>query len=597
MTTPEASPFLLEASWEVCNKVGGIYTVITSKFGMVRQEFKENYLAIGPFLGGDNSTFKETPLPENWQEIGRDLATQGIILHFGHWLIQDKPEAILIDWQGFSGQSNHWKGKLWEKFKLDSLGSNYYDIDQPLMWAISIGLLTKNLANHRPQQRFILQTHEWMTGGAILALKSESLPANVTTVFTTHATVLGRALSSRNSHIYENMDHFEPEKEARAAGVLTKHQIEALSAQQANIFTTVSKITGHEASIYLGRQPDVITENGLDVNDFPVFDQLVIKHAQMREQLEEFITAFFLPFYYFEASKASLQFTMGRYEPHNKGYDLYLESLGELNKKLQKDRSNPRSVVSFFLVPADVGNMRPQTLSRLQTYQAVHHYLGQIGIGQEKNLLEGIVSEKKPEITLDEEQINYLRQLILHQKNTTNPELSPYFLNQGDKDEILRLAKQYGLENKAEDKVKILFFPIYFDGFDGVFNTPFYDLITGFDLGVFPSFYEPWGYTPMESLAAGVPAISSNLAGFGQSAADLCEKLPNLEKGIWVIDRQNNENNAKSALTSILELSLTESDRQWVERRMAAYELVQQFNWQKLYQNYQNAYQDPLLKG
>lgn len=587
----KSSPRLLEASWEVCNKVGGIYTVITSKLSRVLKHYPDAYLAVGPYLSSSNPTFSQQAPPEYLVPVIEQVEKKGIKVYYGTWLVEGEPPTILLNWDGLLGQLNNYKFRFWEDYQLDTLGSNYYDLDQPLLWSIAVGLFASALAEQEAAQnknnKVILQLHEWMAGGATLALGKQKHPS-LRTVFTTHATVLGRALSSQGVPIYNQLQNLNPEAEAKKINVSSKHQLEKLSANLADVFTTVSQITAEEAEAFLGRKAEVVTENGLDTEAFPAFDVLCHKRQISRRILDDFVSAYFFPSYQFALENTVYQFTMGRYEVHNKGYDVYLQALGELNHRLKESKSQ-KTLVSFLLVPGDVLRIRPDTLAQLAVYGYIRQELDNLTAGQERKLYLELCQNQTPGVSLPAAAQAELRQLMARLSRSGQPAISPFDLRQNDLDAVLQLSKQYGLLNREEDRVKVLFFPIYFDGFDGIFNLPFYDIIAGFDLGVFPSFYEPWGYTPMESLTLGVPAVTSNLAGFGRSIAELGQQE---NPGFFILDRRHQDEQTQENLVRYLNESLEETPRDWLDRRISAYQTAQKYSWNNLFENYRKAYEE-----
>ncbi len=573
---------LFEASWEVCNKVGGIYTVLTSKMPWANAEFPDGYYAVGPYLsqGTPPPEFEEQPLPPDLRAVAERASEHGVTIHYGTWAIATAPPTLLIAWDGLVPQLDGLKSLLWEKLQLDTLNSDFYDVDQPLMWGIAISIVVAAYAEQYPDRPVLLHAHEWMTGGSILHLAATG-NKTVRTVFTTHATVLGRSLSGNFEGIH---DIASADQVARTHGVLAKHQIERLSASLSTVFTTVSQLTAGETGLVLGRQPDLVTENGLSSEQFPLFDELCIQRQHIREELDAFIAAYFFPYYHIDLSKASYQFTMGRYEPRNKGYDLYLRSLGLLNNHLKAARSD-RTVVAFILVPADHGPARPDLLTQVAAYAQAKRLHIQEGRAarpdwywQATHNLRDIPSAPHRQLP------GYL---LSHLPDSGLPPLSAFELKQGNNDAILQLALQAGLTNAKDDRVKVVYLPVYLDGFDGLLNIPLYDLLPAFDLGVFPSLYEPWGYTPMESLAAGIPAITSTFAGFGIALQPV--KYPE-NSGHFILDRNGNDDEDADQLLEYLEKSLEESPRSWLGRRMAAYTTAQMFDWQRLYLNYQRVY-------
>lgn len=579
-----SEPFLFEASWEVCNKVGGIYTVVSSKANQALQHFPERYFAVGPYLPSLTSReFAETALPEAWQGIAADLETKGVVLHYGNWIPVSHCPTLLLDCSGLTGNLNHYKEVWWEKYQLDTLGTDFYDIDQPLIWSLAVGLLIESFAQST-KKPVIAHGHEWLSGGMFLHLGSDF--PSVRTVFTTHATVLGRALSSTSNFIYKDLTSFNPEQEAINHNVKTKHQLEKLSANLSTSFTTVSRITADEATAFLGRTADFVVENGLDLDILPGFDELCHSSTEVRKALNNFALAYF-GVDALEINQVHYQFTMGRYEFHNKGYDMYLESLSELNQRLIKEESTD-TVISFILVPGRNGPLKNDISLRLTAQQKVISFLADHTSKQNYARYTRIVSEQNPQPSeLEPREQLYLDPIL---RNLTSPEeapLSPYAIPFEEQDAFMQAAAKHGLRNHKVDRVKLVIIPLYLDGFDGIFNLPLYELVPGFDLGVFPSLYEPWGYTPMESLVLGVPAITCNLAGFGRALEDSKSK----NSGALILDRSaNNPDQERTVLTDYLYRSVKESRRDHLLKRMNAYMLMEDFSWKKLYAGYLSAY-------
>lgn len=573
---------LIEASWEVAHKDGGIYTVLTTKLQHARAHFPGRYIPVGAYRKPIQD-FLEMDIPEEWRGIAANLEKRQIGFHYGAWEIPGKPEVILLDWMGLFPQAPAIKKDLWDHFQLDTLSAGY-DADEPLLWSVAVGHFAAEYAAVHPKAPVIMHVHEWLSAGAILIAKERE--SGVKTVFTTHATVLGRALSSQDLFIYDKLDSFKPDEEATRCNVTTKHQLERLGATESDVFTTVSKVTAREATAFLGREPDVV-ENGIDSSLFPTYDQLVGKRPALREQLDDFVSSYFFPCYRFNVAETRYLFTMGRYEFRNKGYDLELEALGKLNAQLKKEGEGA-TVVAFFFVPGDSLRVRPEVTRQLVAYQHLATLLKDFAAGEGRRIEREIWDDVECSCTLMPDTAREATRRLLDQIRTENdPSLTPFELREPEKDAILTAAQNFGLENKAEDRVKVLFFPVYIDGFDGVFNLPLYDIVSACDLGMFASLYEPWGYTPVESLALGVPAITSTLAGFGQAAKE--------SPGILLVDRDSGDNDKElKQLTEFMKLVLTDTDRAWVDRRLAAYQSVAAFDWARLYPKYLAVYKKAL---
>lgn len=534
------SPWLFEASWEVCHKVGGIHTVIISKLPSVLAEYGDAYLSIGPWLAEPQFEFKEESLAGPWLAVSSQLQSQGVTLHLGRWQVPGEPRAVLLDWQGLVPELTNFKIRFWEQYGLDTLGTDFYDFDTPLLWGIAVGMFTELFLKEN-SVKVTLQLHEWLSAATLAYLPKGN--SQLRTIFTTHATVLGRSLAGRGVAIYDQMQQIDPLVAAKECGVTAKHQLEVLGAGLADAFTTVSDLTAEEATHFLGRHPNVITENGLALHELPLLLENRVTASLVRQELEQIVTDLFASDYQFDASRALWQCTTGRFELHNKGYDLYLRSLAELNEQL-KARHSTQSVVALLLIATGNHGIRPEALTGRLLRQT----------GQPEKIL---------------------------QLFTTGATLSP-FLTAAD-DPIVQLALNLGLRNRQEDRVKVIYLPGYFDGLDGFLNIPLYDLISACDLGVFPSAYEPWGYTPLECIALGVPAITSDLAGFGQAVRQATA-------GVSVLARRGIED-ATASLTALLEAALKQTPRELEMQRIAAYGVSQQFGWGRLYENYRTAYQ------
>lgn len=469
---------LFEVSWEVCNKVGGIHTVVSTKAKTLVERFGDDYVTIGPWmLGGREASqvFDEEPGFESFAENCRAL---GVPVRVGRWKIPGRPRTILVEFSGLFAKKNDVLATLWDKFKVDSI-SGGWDYDEPVMFGWAAGMVIERWMQAygaRNNTLAVAQFHEWMTGSGLLYLKQQQ-PA-VGTVFTTHATILGRSVSSSGKTPAEGLAGRTPEQAATDVGVRSKHSMESVCAREADVFTTVSNITATEAALLLGRAPSPLLPNGIDLS---VVDELAgpVQRPEARARLLN-VARLMLGR---SVDDAVVLLNSGRYEFHNKGIDLLLEACAQVN-------SNPgRRVVVFFTVPA-----------------------GQSGVcqGLRQRLEEGF------------------------REGGAAIGASTHNLIDPDHDPIQQAAKRLGLDNKALDRVSIVQVPIYLHEADGVFNLPYEAVLRAADLSLFPSFYEPWGYTPEESLAVGVPTVTTDLAGFGLWAN--AEKL-SASDGVWILRR------------------------------------------------------------
>jgi len=532
--------YIFETSWEVCNKVGGIHTVVSTKALTLTEEFRDNYILIGPDVWKEthqNPEFTEDKfLYKSWREKAEG---EGLRIKVGRWNINGNPVVILVDFTPYFSDKDKIFAHFWEKYTLDSLTGGW-DYVEPALFGYAAGIIIEsfysfNLSYH---DRIIAQFHEWMTGTGILYLK-ERVP-QVGTVFTTHATVIGRCIAGNGLPLYKNIEKYNGESVAKQFGVVAKFSLEKLSAEEADSFTTVSAITNNECRQFLEKEVDMLTPNGFEDSFVPVKEHYVEKRAAARNKLFEVTEALLGQ----QLSRGSIMvINSGRYEYRNKGIDLFIDSMGKLNKqgKLQQ------TIVAFITVPA---------------YQ----------FGPRKELLERMAKKD----------FSYPR----------NEEYLTHGLHEPENDWILRKIKECGLLNRPEDKVKIIFVPAYLNGSDGIFNLSYYDLLIGFDGSIFPSYYEPWGYTPLESLAFHIPTITTTLAGFGQWIKEL---YPTIKDCTAVIERTD-DNDAEvvdEIVKNVLQCS-AKTEKEIIKIRIKAYEISRSALWKNLVLHYKEAYSHAL---
>ncbi|MDR0766528.1 MAG: glycogen/starch synthase, partial [Odoribacteraceae bacterium] len=455
--------YLFEVSWEVCNKVGGIHTVVSTKALSIGKIFKDNYVLIGPDVWRSNEPNPEFSEDQHLFKSWRaKLSRDGLRARVGRWNIPGDPVVILVDFTPFFTQKDTILSSFWEKFHLDSL-KGQWDYNEPVLFGYAAGkviehFIRHNLSTHR---NVIAHFHEWMTGSGLLYLKQAT--PRVATLFTTHATVLGRSIAGNGLPLYDAMPRYNPAEIALRFQVEAKQSLESKAAEHADCFTTVSEITAVECERFLGKPVDMVTPNGFENSMIPQGKKYPALRARGRAKLLEVaraVSTTVIP------DDALLVGTSGRYEFKNKGIDLFIEAVGRLNR----GNDIAREIVAFILVPAGYRGVAP-------------------GLQHNLNKPFQSVPLSSPYLTHE----------------LTDPANDPV---------LARLAEQ-ALLNGANDRVKVIFCPCYLSGNDGIFNLSYYDLLVGMDLTVFPSYYEPWGYTPLESLAFKVPTITTTLAGFG----------------------------------------------------------------------------------
>ncbi|EKD30610.1 MAG: hypothetical protein ACD_77C00508G0008 [uncultured bacterium] len=490
--------YLFEVSWEVCNKVGGIHTVIATKALNLSKELKNNHILLGPDVWREtdkNPEFTEDPnLFRAWR---MKAAADGLRIRVGRWDISGNPIAILVDFSHYITKKDEILTEFWKKFNLDSL-IGQWDYVESALFGYASGLVIESFVkfNLLPYHKVVAQFHEWMTGAGLLYIKSTGLP--IATVFTTHATVIGRSIAGNGLPLYDFMENYNADEKAKEFNVTAKHSLEKVSATEADVFTTVSEITAKECIQFLDRKVDIVTPNGFENSFTPSAEEYESVHASSRKLLLEMASVMSG---YPVAGNALILAISGRYEYKNKGIDIFLDALGRLNN----NENLKKEVIAYIFVPA------------------AHH-------GPNKDLINKIQNGG-----------NY----------RTN---CSHYLSDPDWDPVVKKVSELNLLNREGDRVRVFFIPSYLNGNDGIFNKTYYSLLVGLDLTIFPSYYEPFGYTPLESLAFSVPTITTTLAGFGLWVQ---EHYKNIHPGIQIVERNdhNYEKVVKDVESKIAEVS------------------------------------------
>ncbi len=526
--------FLFEVSWEVCNKVGGIFTVVKSKAARIKDYYDGKYFLVGPyFLNKAAGQFEEEMPQDNLKEVFETLKKEGIECHFGKWLIEGEPYVILVDFSNFAARKDSIKTEFWKTYKIDSLNTQYFDYDEPIVWSYAVGRLIHEFSK-TTKEKIVAQVHEWLAAGGLLYLKQNK--AKVATVFTTHATILGRTIASSGRDLYSVMDKIDPEKEAFGFGIQAKYLTERAAAQNSDAFTTVSEITGMEAAYLLKKSPDVILPNGLDMSKFPTMEEASIKHKLFKKKMLEFIQYYFFPYYSFDLENTLIFFLCGRYEFRDKGIDVFIKALAKLDEVLKKENSG-KTIVAFFWVPGNVKAIKANLIENRTLFHDVRDSVDDELDDVRTRLITSFVArtEIKKETLLSQETLNELRVKTNKFLKKGIPPLSTHDLYNEDSDDIIRTCRQFGLTNTKENRVKVVYYSMYLTGADGLLDTSYYESMMGSHLGVFPSYYEPWGYTPLEAAALGIASVTTDLAGFGRYISkDVTQmKTP----GIFVLKR------------------------------------------------------------
>ncbi len=534
--------YIFETSWEVCNKVGGIYTVISTKALSIINEIKDNYILIGPDVWMEthqNPEFTEDKfLYKSWREKAQE---EGLRFRIGRWNIVGHPIAILVDFTHYFSEKDQIFAHFWETYKLDSL-SGQWDYIEPALFGYAAAKVIESFYEYNltANDRIIAHFHEWMTGTGVLHLK-EKVP-QIGTVFTTHATVLGRCIAGNGLPLYSNLNTYNGDIIAKEFGVESKFSLEKLSSEEVDSFTTVSEITNKECKQFFNKAVDVVTPNGFEDSFVPKAGDFDKKRNDAREKIIDTVSALLNQ----QLSKDSmLIINSGRYEYKNKGIDLFIDALGALNK--QKDLV--KDIIAIIAVPAHQAGARLDLLERIAN----------------PNFYSPISNE-------------YLTHRLYYPEN----------------DPVLNQIKKNNLNNSPTDKVKVVFVPAYLNGNDGIFNIEYYDFLIGFDGSVFPSYYEPWGYTPLESLAFHIPTITTTLAGFGLW---IHNENNDPKSCISVIERtDDNDKEVVDAITKSIFTCTYKNESDIIDARKISFDISRSALWENLVSYYWEAYSLALNK-
>lgn len=530
---------LFETSWEVCNKIGGIYTVLSSKAKTLKEQYGDKVIFIGPDVWSE-----ENPSPYFIESrtllrriLDKTMLPEGLDVRAGRWDIPGKPLAILVKFNGLYATKDEEYARMWDLYQVDSLHA-YGDYDEGCAFARAAAILIEAFvkASKVDPSKVIAHFDEWTTAMGLLKIKAE-MP-QIATVFTTHATSIGRSICGNGKPLYDHLEAYNGDQMAAELNMQSKHSLEKAAALNADCFTTVSDVTAREAEVLLDKKPDVVTPNGFELNFVPAKTRYTAARKAARKSLLGVASALTGIDY---ADDTFIVATSGRCEYRNKGIDVYLDALAALAAK------NPqRRILAYVLVPAWCA-------------------------GPRADLRFGLDSTK-PGRQSDP--------VITHNINNYN------------EDPINCRIHQLGFANDANSQVSVIYVPCYLDGADGIFDQTYYQLLPGLDATVFASYYEPWGYTPLESIAFGVPTVTTSLAGFGMWVAENF-KIGFGDCGVDVINRtDSNYNEVVAAIANDIAQLASATKAETKAIRAAAMETASKAQWTDFMKYYNQTYCD-----
>lgn len=589
-----SNSLLLEAAWEVVNQVGGIYTVVRSKAPTTIKKWGKNYCLLGPYMPQHaSSEFEPTEnLSDPFGKAVVAMREAGYDVQYGVWLVSGRPKVILFNLGSVMPRLGEIKFQLWEHHGI-STPSDDQLLNDVLAFGELVRIYVTYLANQPGLDKKILtHIHEWMAGSGIPELRRQEV--NTSIVFTTHATLLGRYLAMNDPNFYDHLEFVDWQKEARHFNIEAAVGLERAAAHGSHIFTTVSDVTAKECRQLLGRDPEVILPNGINNERFEAMHEFQNLHQEYKNKIHQFTMSHFFSSYTFDLDKTMYFFTSGRYEYRNKGYDLTLEALARLNHRLKTEKSDI-TIVMFFVTKRPYSTINPeilQTKALLEEFKfTVENIKRQVG---DRLLLEAMTqtSSKLPELGQfvdDYWRLRYRRTLQSWRSDSLPPVVTHNLYDDAD-DDILNYLRHSNLINNEDDRIKIIYHPDFINYTNPLFSMEYSQFVRGCHMGIFPSYYEPWGYTPLECLASGVPAISSDLAGFGDYVLKNV-KDPHLS-GIHVVKRDDRSyDDAAGQLANKLYNYIRLSRRERITLRNKVESSAQLFDWDQLTKYYDQAYE------
>jgi len=602
---PSSGAFLIEISWEVCNQIGGIYQVVRSKAPLMVHRWRDQYCLLGPYFESKVSLEFEPARATGWLARLLDaLETAGVRAHFGHWLIQGRPRVLLLEYKRLASELPALSRSLWTEHGIESQPGEKV-VDDALLFGEAVrrtlvaaaGVLSLDVPKASADalgveellpSHLIAHFHEWQSGVALPYLRRAKL--RIGTLFTTHATQLGRYIASNEPDFYDRLDRVDPVTQAAHYNVRAQHGIERACAQGANVFTTVSPITAEECVALLGRKPDLITPNGLTISRFNVGHDLQTFHADFKARLHTFTMGYFFPHQRFDLDRTLYMFTSGRFEPRNKGFDLCLEAMARLNTQLKLTRTGI-TVVFFVIASRPVRSIHPLVLEKRGILNELRDVCDNIVDRVGDQLFQRAAAGGKLQLdnlVEDYWQLRYRRTQAALRTDTLPPIVS-HILEDDRTDPVLVQLRQLQLFNRPDDAVKVVYHPEFITPVSPLWGIEYEQFVRGCHLGVFPSAYEPWGYTPLECMALGTPAISSDLAGFGRYVDEV---LPDHDRwGVWVQQRRGRTYNeaADDLARRLFEFCLL-TRRERVSLRNEVEKRSWEFDWSRLGTAYHQAH-------
>ncbi len=585
---------LFEVSTEVCNQVGGIYQVLKSKASTMVARWADHYILVGPYEQRRAEVEFEPRNASGWmKQVIEMLAAEGLTVHYGRWLVSGNPRCLLVEHHLPPHELDKIKYRLWKDHNIECPAG-----DATIDTAISFGEAVRRVlgavshvstTHKNPEKRRVLaHFHEWLGGLAIPLVRHDRMP--ITCVFTTHATLLGRYIASNEESFYDTLHGRNDAAEAGRYNIRCQHAMERACAHGAHVFTTVSPITGEECAALLGRPVDMVLPNGLDAARHDVGHEFQTLHNEFKQKINRFVMGHFFPSYPMDLDRTVYMFTSGRFEPRNKGFDLCLEALARLNAQI-KAFGIPVNVVFFIVTSRPTRFILPEVLQSSAVLDELRSVCAAIMRDVGGKLFPRAAAGEKVNIDHLVDPywaVRYRRTQQALRRSGLPPIVTHAIENEGS-DPILNYIRHLHLFNKPDDPVKVVYHPQFITSTNPLWGIEYEQFVRGCHLGVFPSAYEPWGYTPLECAVMGTPAVTSDLAGFGRY---IQEKYPDHDDwGLNVLKRRGRGYHDAAADLARWLLAYCRLDRKGrIDLRNRGQRQSELFDWARLGRAYHRAH-------
>ena len=586
--SPPRDALLFEIAWEVCAQVGGIYTVLRTKAPFMQRRWGDSYTLVGPYRQASaDLEMEEQPAEGAIGEAIGEFAQSGVRLHFGTWLTSGRPRVLLVDAWSAAARLAEVKYYLWRDNGIGSADGDH-EFDEIVLFGHLVAEFLLALRRRMPARPILAHFHEWQGGAALPMLRHRR--AEIATVFTTHATLVGRNLSSANADIYGRLHDIDAGAVAAAHGFAHRHALEGAAAAACDVFTTVSDITADEAAQFLGRRPDLLLPNGLNIERFAAPHEFQVVHRSAKERIHEFVIGHFFPSYRFDLDHTLYVFTAGRYEYHNKGLDVFIESLHALNQRMKAENAGA-TVVAFLITRAATRSVNIDTLNRQAMLTELQETCAAIKEEMGQRLFYTVAAGHVP--TIDDLLSEYdnlrLRRIVHAWRRAGLPSIVTHDLIDDANDPVLQHLRHRMLWNQPDDRVKVVFYPEFMTATSPLIGLDYDHFVRGCHLGVFASYYEPWGYTPLECMVRGVPAITTDLSGFGSY---LIRNVPDHDEvGMYVVQRRGVDfGRTVAQVTDRLHALTRMSQRDRIALRNRVESRSGLFDWEALGRHYADAH-------